>query len=114
MTDAILVRQTPEAEPGKGDEVRLVDLDPDRTDVIRAYLGTTEIVFLPLDRCRLILLIGGDPFLDGGPINLPATLLAYGAGRPGPDPIRGPVLVFGLGRDNELADVPEDVLGLFD
>jgi hypothetical protein len=45
-------------------------------------------------------------------LNLPATFLAYGAGRTGPDPIRGPVLLFGV-EDGALTDVPDEFLALF-
>lgn len=111
-TDAVLIREVPEDEPGDGIEVRLVDLDRDRSDVIRNLLGGVYFT-LDLPGARLGLLIREDADRETY-LNLPATFLAYGAGRIGPDPIRGPVLLFGIDQDGQHTDVPEPFLALFD
>jgi hypothetical protein len=110
MIDAVLIREIPPDEPGDGIEVRLVDLDPDRVDVVRHILGESTFgLDLPRIACRLIMRADVDQDVY---LNLPATFLAYGAGRTGPDPIRGPVLLFGV-EDGALTDVPDEFLALF-
>jgi hypothetical protein len=47
-------------------------------------------------------------------MNLPISLLAYGAGQPVFHAIRGTVLALGTDADNYPTDVPDELLTLFD
>lgn len=93
-------------------EIREVDVDPTRADVLSAYLHSESI-----DRIRIhsgaVLLIDRYATRDVAPLNMYASLLVFAA-RPGPfHAVNGATILFGLDADGDLADVPDDLLALF-
>jgi hypothetical protein len=105
MTDALLF-----TDDGV---VSLVEVDPNREDVILELVAADRTQVLALRSLNLRLVFAVDARADRR-MNLPISLLAYGAGQPAFYAIRGSVLVFGGGVDDALVDVPPDLLTLFD
>lgn len=105
MTDALLF-----TDDGV---VSLVDVDPDRGDVIRDLIDADDVQEIAIAALQLRLLFALNSRAERR-MNLPISLLAYGAGQPSFHAIRGSVLVFGRDADHALTDVPADLLTLFD
>lgn len=89
-------------------DVRLVEVDPDRRDLILALLDADDVH--PVNAPgRLTLLVDAHGARHGRRLNLSATFLLYPR-----DPVRGDVLVFGRGEGGTLTDVPDEFLLVFD
>lgn len=88
-------------------DVRLVEVDPVRRDVILELLDAFDVDPIILD--DLILVIDAHAAREGERLNLAASFLAWPR-----DAIRGDVLVFGRDEENAPTDVPDEFLLIFD
>jgi hypothetical protein len=95
-------------------EVRHLDLDLERADLLHSVLGTgqTDVFRLPELGCAI--LYDELSLVANTRLNLPVSLLLYGSRRRPLHPLHGPVLIVGLTGDDLLTDVPDDLLHLFD
>jgi hypothetical protein len=93
-------------------EIREIDVDPERPDVLAAYLDSQMV-----DPVRIhsgaVLLVDRYSTRDVAPLNMYASLLIFAA-RPGPfHGINGTTILFGLDADGQWSDVPDELLDLF-
>lgn len=94
-------------------DVRAIDLDPSRGDVLRNLTGATTLGTINLRELGLTLWIDDEGLLRDLPLNLAGTLLVWGTGRRPVHPVVGTVVVVGLTHDGGYVDVPDDLLSLF-
>jgi hypothetical protein len=95
-------------------EVRLVDVDVDRRDVLLGLLDTDAFSTYNFPELGSQLLLDDHGLRKKKPVNLAATMLIYGSGRRPLYPFLGDVILLGLTVDGETSDPPEDLLYLFD
>lgn len=94
-------------------EIREIDVDPSRADVISTYLNNAETVDEIRVHAGAVLLVDRFATRDVAPLNMYASLLVFAA-RPGPfHGVNGTTILFGLDPDGEWTDVPDALLGLF-
>lgn len=93
-------------------EIRNVDVDPGRPDVLAAYLDS-EVVDPVRIHSGAVLLVDRYATRDVAPLNVYASLLMFAA-HPGPfHGVNGTTILFGLDADGQWCDVPDDLLDLF-
>ena len=96
-------------------EIREIDLDPQRADVVAATLNAAEIVEIPLDTIEPTVL-ATDLYAtrDVAPVNVLATFLVFAVRRRNSQPFHGiyggAALLFGLDADDQWTDVPDHLL----
>jgi hypothetical protein len=93
-------------------EIREIDVDTSRADVISSYLHAETVDTIRV-HASAVLLVDRYATRDVAPLNMYASLLVF-ASRPGPfHGVNGTTILFGLGADGEWTDVPDVLLGLF-
>jgi hypothetical protein len=93
-------------------EIREIDVDTTRTDVLLSYLDASTFDVIRI-HAHAILLVDRFATRDVAPLNMYASFLVFAA-RPGPfHGVNGATVLFGLDPDGEWTDVPDDLLGLF-
>ncbi len=89
-------------------EIRELEIDLDRPDVICGVLDTPEYVRIDVDD-RYGMLIDRYSTRDVAPVNVYATLVLLSA-QPTTWGISGPALLFGRTLDGDLDDVPDSLV----
>lgn len=96
-------------------EIREVDLDPGRPDVLAVALNAEgEALRVDLSP-RLVLFVDRWATRDAAPVNVYASLMELSAAHHAHEPthgINGPALLFGRTVDGEIVDVGDGVLEL--
>jgi hypothetical protein len=94
-------------------EIREVDVDTTRTDVLLSYLDASTYDTIRI-HSGAVLLVDRYATRDVAPLNMYASMLVFAA-RPGPfHGVNGATVLFGLDADGQWSDVPDDLLALFD
>ena len=93
-------------------EIRELDVDLARTDVLLAALDSTDVMRLDVSPTLVLFL---DPWAtrDVAPVNVYATLVLLGADHNDAprNAIHGPAILFGRSLDDEPDDVPARLVG---
>jgi hypothetical protein len=93
-------------------EIREVDVDATRADVLTSYLDAETYDPIRV-HAGAVLLVDRYATRDVAPLNVYASLLVFAA-RPGAfHGVNGTAILFGLDPDGEWTDVPTDLLALF-
>lgn len=94
-------------------EIREIDVDLARRDLLVAALDSTDVMTLDVSP-RFVLFLDPWATRDVAPVNVYASLVLLGADHnAAPDAIHGPAILFGRTIDEEPDDVPARVVGWF-
>ena len=96
-------------------EIREIDLDPTRRDVLLGLLDAEETaeISVPSDTGSVVFLI--DPYAtrDVAPLNVYATLYVFASRRRPFHGVNGTVLLLARNDDGDWADAPEPLVDVF-